>query len=57
MGPDPLLLKKQDPHLMELSPEPASTVKDMKARKMVILCKMCKTNLNLNNKLKITKRK
>lgn len=35
MVPDLLLLKEQDPHLMELSPEPASTVKDMKAKKMV----------------------
>ncbi|KAG7237427.1 hypothetical protein INR49_032390 [Caranx melampygus] len=36
MGPDLLLLKQQDPRLTELSPGPVSTVRDMKARKMVI---------------------
>lgn len=36
MGPDLLLLKEPDHQFMELSPEPANTATDTKARKMVV---------------------
>lgn len=36
MGPDLLLRKEPDHQIMALSPEPANTAMDMKARKTVV---------------------